>query len=59
MKLLEFETKVKIVGVIVENGKVDVDTVETMATAAEKIVWDAVVMAKWVWREKDMSVQKN
>ena len=59
MKLLEFETKVKIVGVIVANGKVDVDTVETMATVAEKIGWDAVVMAKWVWREKDMSAQKN
>ena len=59
MKRLEFETKEKIVGVIVENGKVDVDTVETMATVAEKIGWDAVVMAKWVWREKGMSAQKN
>ena len=59
MKLLEFETKVKIVGVIVENGKVDVDTVETMAIVAGKIGWVAVVMAKWVWREKDMSAQKN
>ena len=48
LKRLEFETKEKIVGVIVENGKVDVDTVETMATVAEKIGWDAVVMAKWV-----------
>ena len=59
MKLLECETKAKVVGVIVENGKVDVDTVETMATVAEKIGWDAVVMAKWVWRGKDMSAQKN
>ena len=59
LKRLEFETKEKIVGVIVENGKVDVDTVETMATVAEKIGWDAVVMAKWVWRGKDMSAQKN
>ena len=59
MKLLEFETRAKIVGVIVENGKVDVDIVETTATVAEKIGWDAVVMAKWVWRGKDMSAQKN
>ena len=59
MKLLECETKAKVVGVIVENGKVDVDTVETMATVAEKIGWDAAVMAKWVWRGKDMSAQKN
>ena len=49
----------KVVGVIVENGKVDVDTVETMATVAEKIGWDAAVMAKWVWRGKDTSAQKN
>ena len=59
LKRLEFETKEKIVGVIVENGKVDVDIVETTATVAEKIGWDAVVMAKWVWKEKDMSAQKN
>ena len=59
LKRLEFETKEKIVGVIVENGKVDVDIVETTATVAEKIGWDAVVMAKWVWREKDMFAQKN
>ena len=59
MKLLEFETKVKIVGVIVANGKVDVDTVETMAIVAGKIGWVAVVMAKWVWRGKDTSAQKN
>ena len=59
LKRLEFETKEKIVGVIVENGKVDVDIVEITAIVAEKIGWDAVVMAKWVWREKDMSAQKN
>ena len=59
MKQLEFETKAKVVGAIVESGKVDVDTVETMATVAGKIGWDAVVMAKWVWRGKDMSAQKN
>ena len=59
LKRLEFETREKIVGVIVENGKVDVDIVETTAIVAEKIGWDAVVMAKWVWREKDMSAQKN
>jgi hypothetical protein len=39
--------------------KVDVDIVEIAATVAEKIGWDAVVMAKWVWKEKDMSAQKN
>ena len=59
MKRLEFDTKVKVVTLHVEDGKVDVDIVETTATVAEKIGWDAVVMAKWVWREKDMSAQKN
>ena len=49
----------KVVTLHVEDGKVDVDIVETTATVAEKIGWDAVVMAKWVWREKDMSAQKN
>ena len=59
LKRLELETKEKIVGVIVENGKVDVDIVETTATVAEKIGWDAAVMANWVWWEKDMFAQKN
>ena len=49
----------KVVTLLVEDGKVDVDIVETTATVAEKIGWDAVVMAKWVLREKDMSAQKN